>query len=138
MPAAHKHGALDLTSGIPDPLRPGWLLVWPWPVNANFCQVVRHFLTTYVGGMQGERNTARQLAYWEGYQAALKEASTDELVGDGAWHWHDDMVRCVDDCVAVFREKARAEGLSTADNRQQVSASPASANTCPTYRGRVS
>lgn len=40
---------------------------------------------------------------------ALKEASTAELVGTGAWHWHDDMVRCVDDCVAVFREMARAE-----------------------------
>lgn len=97
-----------LTPGIPDPLDPTLWLVRPWPVDAGFCHVVRHFLTIYVGRLQGERSTARQLAYWEGYQQALKTAPTDELTGPGAGHWHDDMVRCVDDCVATFREKARA------------------------------
>ncbi len=113
MPATHKKDSIALTPGIPDPDRLGWWLVSSWEVDASFCEVVRHFLTAYVGGLQGERSVARQLAYWEGYQAALKEAPTDELVGAGAWQWHDDMVRCVDDCVAVFREKARAEGLAT-------------------------
>lgn len=127
-----------LTPGIPDPLDPARWLVWPWPADANFNGVVRHFLTVYVGRLQGERSTARQLAYWEAHQAALKEAPTHELTGPGAWHWHDDMVRCVDDCVAIFQEKARAEGLDTATNGQRQPATLSSANNCPTCRGRVS
>lgn len=128
----------NLTAGIPDPLDPARWLVRPWPANASFGGVVRHFLTVYVGRLQGEHRTARQLAYWEGYQAALKEAPTDELTGPGARHWHDDMVRCVDDCVAVFREKARAERLGTTTNGQRQPVTPGIANTCPTCRGRVS
>lgn len=97
----------ELTLGVDDPLDPNWRLVGPWPVDASFNDVVRHFTRVYLGRLQGERNTTRQLAYWEAYQDALKVAPTDGLTGAGAWHWHDDMVRCVDDCVAVFREKAR-------------------------------
>lgn len=93
---------IDLTAGVPDPLDPARRLVTPWPVDAGFCDVVAHFLLTRVPD-----EAVRQLAYWEAYQDALKEASTDGLTGAGAWHWHDDMVRCVDDCVAVFRAKAR-------------------------------
>jgi hypothetical protein len=100
-----------LTPGIPDPEDPSRWLVWPWRLGAGFCDVVRHFLTVYVGSLQGDRNTARQLAYWEGYQTALTAASTDELTHAAALHWHADMVRCVGDCVAVFREKAEAENV---------------------------
>ena len=38
--------------------------------------------------------TIHQLVYWDGYQAALKKASTDELTGPGAWQWYDDLMRC--------------------------------------------
>lgn len=125
-----------LTAGIGDPLDPKLCLVSPWPVGSSFNEVVRHFLSTYVGRLQGERSTARQLVYWEAYQAALKEAPTDGLVGPGAWHWHADMVRCVDDCVAVFREKALAEGLDITKVRQ-MPATPGSADTCPSCGGRL-
>ncbi len=101
----------DLTPGILDPADAKLWLVRPWAVDAGFCEVVRHFRSTYVGRLQGERNTARQLAYWEAYQEALRTASTGELTGPGAWDWHDDMVRCVGDCVAIFQDRAGAEGL---------------------------
>ena len=127
----------DLTSGIPDPDRPDWRLVSPWPARAGFSQVVRHFLMAYVGRLQGERSTARQLAYWEGYQDAIKVAPTHDLTHEGAWQWHDDMVRCVGDCVAVFREKAAAEGIGSKGDvrrlRPQAPTTPA-----PFRRNQVS
>ena len=137
MPAPNKNDTVNLTPGIPDPDRPDRWLVRPWPVDTRFCGVVRHFLSTYVGWLQGERSVARQLAYWEAYQEALKSALTDELDGPGAWHWHDDLVRCVGDCVAVFREKARMQGLDTAIS-QRPPMMPADVNSCLTCGGRVS
>lgn len=77
----------------------------------------------YVGGLRSERDVARELAYFEGYQAALAAASTQALTGAAAWHWHDDMVRCVDDCVGIFREKAAAAGLAAAVPRSWPNAS---------------
>jgi hypothetical protein len=69
----------DLPTGIPDPERPDLWLVCPWPARAGFCDVVRHFLMAYVYGLQGERSVARQLAYFEGYAAALEAAPTHDL-----------------------------------------------------------
>src|SRR5258708_6085699 len=112
MSAARKDVHVDLTSGILDPDRPALWLVWPWPVGASFCDVVRHFLTTYVGGLQSDRSVARQLAYFEGYAAALAVASTHELTYAADLRWHDELVACVADCVAVFREKQSAAGLA--------------------------
>jgi hypothetical protein len=101
MPAIRRDVTDNLTPGIPDPDRPSLLLVRPWPIDAGFCDVVRHFRTTYVSGLQGERSVARQLAYFEGYQAALAKASTHELTGAAAWQWHDELSACISECVAT-------------------------------------
>jgi len=101
------------TTGIPDPDRPALCLVYPWPVDATFGEVVHHFLMTYVLGLQSDSSVARQLAYFQGYQAALAVASTHELTGAAAWQWHDELLECIAAGVAVFQERAVAEGLAT-------------------------
>jgi hypothetical protein len=98
----------DLATGIADPDRPDLWLVCPWPAQASFCEVVRHFLMAYVYGLQGEQSVARQLAYFEGYDMALKAASTRDLTHEVAWQWRDELMGCVGDCVAIFQEKAAA------------------------------
>jgi hypothetical protein len=99
----------DLTPGIPDPDRPDRWLVQPWPHTASFCDVVRHFLTTYVGNLQGERSVTSQLAYFEGYQAALAKASTHELTNPAAWRWHDDLTSCITSCITTYQGKQAIE-----------------------------
>lgn len=75
----------SLTPGISDPERPDVWLVRPWPAGASFCEVVQHFLTAYVWRLLGDTSTARQLAYFEGYEAALAVASTHELTYAADW-----------------------------------------------------
>lgn len=90
------------TTGVRNPERPEWWLVRPWPPGAGFCAVVRHFLTAY---FHIDRGVAHQLAYFRGYQAALAAAPTDELTLPGDRQWHDELVSCIADCVAVFENK---------------------------------
>lgn len=96
--------------GIPDPDDPGRWLVRPWPVRASFCEVVHHFLKAYVWRLEGA-GTVHQLAYFEGYQAALEAAPTNDSTRPTAGRWHDELLRCVGDCVTQFRDKRTTQGL---------------------------
>lgn len=69
----------------------------------------------YVGRLWSDPSTARQLAYFEGYQAALAAAPTHELNDAAGRHWRDDLMACVDDCVAIFRSKRTSELRQDAD-----------------------
>jgi hypothetical protein len=99
----------DRTTGIPDPDKPDFWLVTPWASGATFCEVVRHFLTAYVWWLQSETSTARLLAYFKGYAAALDAAPRRELTDAAAWHWHDELVDAVAVCVHIFSERRQAE-----------------------------
>ena len=96
----------DLTTGIANPDKPGHWLVPPWPTDATFSDVVRHFLR-YT--LWRNKNTAHLLAYFEGYQAALHSAPTDELPYAFYRHWCADMRDCVSRCVRIYRERRAAE-----------------------------
>ncbi|HEX3649538.1 MAG TPA: hypothetical protein VHV49_14015 [Pseudonocardiaceae bacterium] len=95
------------TTGIRDPEKPNVWLVWPWPVEAGFCKIVRHFLTC-LWPLFGDTNPARQLAYYEGYQAALLAATTDDLRGPGALEWREELLACVARCVTTHRAQVQA------------------------------
>jgi hypothetical protein len=97
------------TTGIRDPKNPSVWLVWPWPVDAGFGDVVRHFLT-YFWPLSGDSDPARQLAYYEGYQAALLAAPTDGVRGPGALEWRDELLACVARCVTTYRAQVQAGG----------------------------
>jgi hypothetical protein len=64
--------------------------------------VVRHFLPAHVG-LLGDKRTARQVAFFEGYQAALLAASTDDLCHPTAWGWRDELLGWIARCVAIYR-----------------------------------
>lgn len=113
----------DHTSGIRDPENADVWLVRPWPVDAGFCAVVRHFLTAYVWPLRGDQNTARQLAYFEGYQAALLAASTDELRDQAGLRWRDELLGCVGDCVAQYRQEVAAQHRPAPAEVRQLRAS---------------
>lgn len=104
-------------TGIRDPDDPDRWLVLPWPVEAGFCEVVRHFLPAHVR-LLGDKNTARQLAYFEGYQAALLAASTDDLQHPTAWEWRDDLLRCTARCVAIYQGKQVEQRVTNANVRR--------------------
>jgi hypothetical protein len=127
-----------LTAGITDPLDPALWLVRPWPTDASFCEVVGHFLTTYVWRLQSERSVARQLAYFEAYQSALATASTHELTYAADWRWHDDLVRCIGDCVAVFRRRAAEEGPNSMGEVVRLRPDAPTISRKPIRRGRAS
>ena len=95
------------TTGIRDPENPDHWLVWPWPDEAGFCEVVRHFLNA-CWPLLGDSDPARQLAYYEGYQAALLAASTEYLHGPGAWEWRDGLLAAVARCIARYRAQVQA------------------------------
>jgi hypothetical protein len=90
------------TTGIDAPDRSP---VGPWPADAGFCAVVRHFLTS-CWPLFGDDDPARQLAYYEGYQAALLAAPADDLRGPGASEWRDELLASVARCVTTYREQA--------------------------------
>ncbi|HEX3648969.1 MAG TPA: hypothetical protein VHV49_11110 [Pseudonocardiaceae bacterium] len=92
------------TTGIREPRAPGAWLVPPWPAEAGFCAVVRHFLTS-LWPLFGDSDPARQLAYYEGYQAALLAAPTGDLRGPGASEWRDELLAWVSRCVTTYREQ---------------------------------
>ncbi len=138
MPTPINTAQAALTRGIPDPDHPGRWLVWPWPVQASFCDVVRHFLRAYVPGLLAERGVARQLAYFEGYAAALAVAPTHELTYAADWQWHDELAGCIGDCVAIFRERAAAAGLETQGNVRVLPAGVRAVRPVPLTHGRVS
>jgi hypothetical protein len=97
------------STGISDPDDPGRWLVRPWPVRASFCEVVHHFLMAYVWRLE-DASTVRQLAYFEGYRAALDAAPADELSHSGAWRWRDELLGCIEDCVTQYRDKQATQG----------------------------
>lgn len=99
------------TTGIRDPENPDVWLVVPWPVDAGFGEVVRHFLTSF-WLLFGDTDPVRQLAYYEGYQAALLAAGTTGLHGPGALEWRDDLLTCVVRCIATYREQVRQSPLA--------------------------
>ncbi|QIZ38305.1 hypothetical protein [Saccharopolyspora sp. ASAGF58] len=79
-------------NGIPDPDDPGRWLVRPWPTNASFCNVVRHFLNVYVWRLVQDTDVRRQLDYFSAYRAALENASTHELTCAADWQWREELL----------------------------------------------
>lgn len=65
----------------------------PWPENVDVHEVVHHFLLNNPLGRG--LSDAETRAYFLGFQRAFDAASTDGLVGDGAWHWYRDMRRAI-------------------------------------------
>jgi hypothetical protein len=82
--------------------------------------VVRHFLPAHVG-LLGDKRTARQVAFFEGYQAALLAASTDDLRHPTAWAWRDELLGGIARCVASYRAK-QAEQTAADVNVRRLSA----------------
>jgi hypothetical protein len=78
----------------------------PWATNASFSDVVRHFLQFHPWD---NTNTARLLAYFEGYQAALEAAPTDKPTYTFQERWYTDMRDCIARCVTLYREKRTTE-----------------------------
>ncbi|HEX5406214.1 MAG TPA: hypothetical protein VFX16_28385 [Pseudonocardiaceae bacterium] len=93
----------NATTGILDPDDPGCWLVPPWPVDSGFGEVVRHFLAAYLARFQSGASVACQLAYYEGYLAALVTAPTDELRDSVGLRRRAELLSSVGDCVAQFR-----------------------------------
>jgi hypothetical protein len=96
----------EITTGVPDPDRPGCWLVPPWRRGASFHEIVRHFLHYH---LWHGAPTAHAVAYYEGYQAAAESASTFELSHPTSWQWYYEMKDCVDRCVIYYRDQQRAE-----------------------------
>jgi hypothetical protein len=96
----------DRTTGIANPDKPGHWLVPPWPTKASFSDVVRHFMRFF---LWRSTNTAHLLAYFEGYQAALETAPTDELTYESDQRWCADLRDCIARCVRQFQEMRTAE-----------------------------
>lgn len=93
-------------TGILDPVRPDRWLVPPWPVDAGFGAVVRHFLMSFPWPLSDDSHPARHQAYFADYQAALLAAPTDDLHGPGALERRDELLRCVARCVNGHQEQA--------------------------------
>jgi hypothetical protein len=96
-------------TGIPDPGKPGYWLVPPWPVQAGFSEVAQHFLRF---SLRNGGDSVHWLAYFEGYAAALDTAPTRELTHPVDWKWRDDLRDCVARCVAAHQDK-RKQRLGT-------------------------
>lgn len=96
----------NLTTGIPHPDGPGYWLVPPWATDATFGDVVRHFLRFRVWD---DTNTAHLLAYYEGYDAAIDAATTDESRCPGRERWRQDLRDSVNRCAISYREKFEVE-----------------------------
>jgi hypothetical protein len=84
------------TNGIPSRTNPGRWLVPPWPTGASVCTVVEHFLRFRP---HIDTSTADRVAYYEGYAAALDDASTHELTDSCSWRWYQDLRDSIARCV---------------------------------------
>jgi hypothetical protein len=91
-------------NGIRDPDDPDRWLVPPWPIDAGFCEMVRHFLPAHVR-LLGDTRVARQVAYFEGYQAALLAAPTDDLRHPTARKGRDELLGSIAQGTATYRAK---------------------------------
>lgn len=97
------------TSGIRDPEDSGRWLVRPWPVRASFGEVVSHFMMAYAVKIQGG-TISHQLAYFQGYLAALQNAPADEPTHPSDCRRRDEMIACIADCLAVLEDKQSTTG----------------------------
>jgi hypothetical protein len=100
----------NTSTGILDPDDPGRWLVCPWPARATFCEVVDYFMMAGLWRGFSDVSVASRLAYYEGYQAALRAAPTDDLVHSVAWEWRDELLTCIDGRVAHYRAEHAAAG----------------------------
>ncbi|MGH7867186.1 MAG: hypothetical protein ACREP9_06025 [Candidatus Dormibacteraceae bacterium] len=124
-------------TGIPDPDGSGRWLVRPWPREASFCEITRHFLTAYIWRLQNDTNVARQLAYFQGYHTALQAAPTHELKHDCDWQWRNDLQNCVARCVASYQGKYVAQVQNRTNVRTLTPSAPTTIPT-PLHRKRAS
>jgi hypothetical protein len=69
------------------------------------CTVVRHFLVRWRDDMAA----ADQLAYFEGYAAAIQAAPKHELAYPCGWRWYEDLRDCLRRCVTVLREQQQTQ-----------------------------
>ena len=95
------------TTGIRYPDKPRYWLVPPWPADASFSDVVRHFLNHHL--LWRKPNTAYLLAYFEGYEAALEAAPPDEPANAFHRRWCADMRTSVARCARLYREELTAK-----------------------------
>ena len=95
----------QLTAGVRDPDDPTKWLVFPWPVDATFSEVVEHFHYQSVCTMWTltSQPTPEQVAtYYLALDAALDVASTPRLLANVDDHWIADMRTAVARCVEQY------------------------------------
>jgi hypothetical protein len=117
------------TTGVPNPDKPDWWIVPPWEAGASFCDVVRHFLR--FDPWWGGASSGHQLAYYTAYLTALETAPTSELTHATSLAGRDELLDCVRECIAIFRQQA------TGNIRQLQAGAPATIPT-PIRRERAS
>jgi hypothetical protein len=82
------------------------------PGHDQHGDVVRHFLNAYVWWLLGDTSTSRQLAYFEGCQAALDAVSIDEPQDSAASPGRNELRAGAADCVTEFRGRQAAENIA--------------------------
>jgi hypothetical protein len=88
-------------TGIPNPSVSGRWLVPPWPAHAGVSEVAGHFLRFHLRC----HDKTHELAYYEGYAAALAEATTRHLTQPADWRWFEELRDCVARCVAACKKE---------------------------------
>ena len=89
----------EMTMGIPYPDNHEDFLVPPWPTNASFCGVVRHFLRSHPWGVT---NTTHLLAFYEGYLRALDAAPRERATNPVHREWYVAMRESIARCVRLY------------------------------------
>jgi hypothetical protein len=96
----------ELTAGINDPDRAGFWLVPPWPRQAEYHEVVMHFLRFWP---RPNASTQQMLTFFEQLEAALEVASTASMVHPTDRHWQKEMRDCLARCITSYREQRLVE-----------------------------
>lgn len=91
--------ATRLTPGLRNPDKRDLWLVPPWPRNASYCTVVRHFLRWQPWNTRSARI---MLVYFRAYQAALELAPAHALSDPAGLAWRAEMRSCIGWCISVY------------------------------------
>lgn len=100
------------STGVRAPDNPRVWPVRPWPADATFSDIVQHFLPAQPN-LETGRSTARYLAFFRAYHAALTEAATSRRRAADDVRWQDELLKWVGICLAQYQEAAafpRANG----------------------------
>ncbi|GDY30558.1 hypothetical protein [Gandjariella thermophila] len=90
-------------NGVRSVTVPDRWLVPPWPARADVCAVVGHFLIRWP---HPSTSADDQVAYCEGYLAALEAAPEHTLTHSGHERWYNELRDCLLRWVIVYRTRA--------------------------------